>query len=753
MRTFQQAKAFAIGQHNSPTQSWHNLCQLFSRQCVGAGSFGASARLAFNAIPSAAKHTSWPPPPGSIAYYGHHDRGFGHAVFVVEAGFVWSNDILRRGGIDRVRWDVFQREWGLPYRGWITACPSGRLPISADQPTASFRQGGRVYASKLRFRQTDSDSVWNLQLALMDKGYSVGAGPTGTFGPHTLAACAAFQGAQGWRGHQADGIPGPTTIRRLGLLWVDDADAPSPPPDKRRRRANKKRVVEAVGVAGAGQPGELVVHGADLSHHNADPALIKARDAGLMFVYHKATEGTTVQDRKYPARRSAARKAGVAFGAYHFASPDRDDAVAEARAFIEYADPEAGDLAPALDMEVRGSERLEAWSSEFMAEVSRLLTRRGLRPSTRLVHYGPDDYGADYPYLRWVPRYNDANKPPAARFDIWQFSNGKLGRPRSFPGLPGAVDLNTMRAGLELDALLLRRIGEGDPTPDAVVARAKAAKGPSDAGGDLLACAHASLEFSDTPAQHTADIEKIFAHEKARGARWITGTEAGRGATNTNEELARIGRAHGYAVFLPSANTDCWVAVAEDFIEGQWTTGYIKVIGSSRDTGDPHRHAERGVVWVQFATSSYGTISVAAAHHLTHGRSPGAEQHDEPGDPVDHFAENKKLSKAIADWALERSAGRNLAFFGGDTNMGDKSADVFFGAPLTTLWDELKKWPDTGHGTIDVIASCDNDRRVIGKSCRALDDEELALHMDHFLVDGEFLVRPLRSGDQADRPR
>src|SRR5690349_10737349 len=54
---------------------------------------------------------------------------------------------------------------------------------------------------------------------------------------------------------------------------------------------------------GKGGGKDLVVHGADLSHHNADPALIKARDAGLKFVYHKATEGTTVRDPKYPARR------------------------------------------------------------------------------------------------------------------------------------------------------------------------------------------------------------------------------------------------------------------------------------------------------------------------------------------------------------------------------------------------------------------------------------------------------------------
>lgn len=223
MRTYEQAVAYAVRQHERPTNDWFRWCQKFSRQCVGANGFGDSARLAFNDVADRAKHRSVPPPPGSIAYYGFRDRGAGHAVFVVDGGFVWSNDIKRRGKIDRVQWDVFQGEWKLPFRGWIDWCPSGDLPISR-RPGAppTFRQGKKVYGSRMRFKQTNSDSVWNLQLALMTKGYSVGAGPTGNFGMHTVIACAAFQGARGWKGRRADGIPGRDTVRALGLVWVDE---------------------------------------------------------------------------------------------------------------------------------------------------------------------------------------------------------------------------------------------------------------------------------------------------------------------------------------------------------------------------------------------------------------------------------------------------------------------------------------------------------------------------------------------------
>jgi peptidoglycan hydrolase-like protein with peptidoglycan-binding domain len=59
--------------------------------------------------------------------------------------------------------------------------------------------------------------VYDLQNALIAKGYSIPAGPTGYFGTRTKQAVAEFQRSLGFRGDQADGIPGAQTLRRLGL--------------------------------------------------------------------------------------------------------------------------------------------------------------------------------------------------------------------------------------------------------------------------------------------------------------------------------------------------------------------------------------------------------------------------------------------------------------------------------------------------------------------------------------------------------
>jgi hypothetical protein len=180
-----------------------------------------SARDAFNRTAAEHRHTSSPPPAGSIAYYGFENIGAGHAVFVVSGGLVWSNDIVRSGHIDRVAWNVFESQWKLPYRGWIDSCPAGALPVQRGIEPTGYRQGKKVYASKMRPNQDDSDSIWNLQVALIARGFHFEHGPTAYYGNHTRACVTAFQQRQGWTGRGADGIAGPSTVGKLGLLWVE----------------------------------------------------------------------------------------------------------------------------------------------------------------------------------------------------------------------------------------------------------------------------------------------------------------------------------------------------------------------------------------------------------------------------------------------------------------------------------------------------------------------------------------------------
>lgn len=461
------------------------------------------------------------------------------------------------------------------------------------------------------------------------------------------------------------------------------------------------------------------VHGADISHHNTGVDLRKAKAAGLGFLYHKATEGSTVKDDQYIHRRAIAHSVGLPFGAYHFARPDSArDAIVEARAFLAYAKPKPGDLIPVLDLEVSGKlsqAGLKAWAKAFSDEVKR---ETGVLP----MIYSPWDLGL--PNLRWVPRYNNSNTPPKIEWDIWQFSNGVFGSPNSFPGL-GHVDLNTFHKGITLANIRIPA-KEPHPTPPPVVTP----PAPKAQRFDLM---HISGQFSDTADQHAADALAVFTRASKRNVAWITGTEGGSGSNTWIPELRAQARAHGYR-FFSHKSTDAWIAVRNDLVAGGWTTyvGPTIIPGKARD------HTAKKVISVGFDTHEFGRINVIATHYLTKGR-PSAKT----AEYRQHLAENKALATAIGEYAVKVGGGTSLVFFGGDTNIVDRTDDVFFGQPLTTAWDELKKWENTGHGNIDVIASYDGDTRARAAYIRALDDSEWFLNTDHWAVEAGYDIAPL----------
>ena len=227
MRTYAQAVAYAERQHLYPSDYVQRggLCQRFARSCVGAGPFGGSAISAWHSIPDEHKHSGFPRA-GGLAYYDKPHvqdwREFGHVVFVVEGGMVWSTDAKQYGRVNKVPYTWFKANWGMRYLGWIDWTPSGAInlkPVNTAGSAPAYRQGKKVYRSKMHLGQQNSDSVWNVSLALKARRYDVQASDDYTWG--LKSAVRRFQLAQGWKGSDADGIVGPMTARKLGLVWVN----------------------------------------------------------------------------------------------------------------------------------------------------------------------------------------------------------------------------------------------------------------------------------------------------------------------------------------------------------------------------------------------------------------------------------------------------------------------------------------------------------------------------------------------------
>ncbi len=90
----------------------------------------------------------------------------------------------------------------------------------------------------------------------------------------------------------------------------------------------------------------------DISHHNGNVDLNRARHAGIVAVIHKASQGIGMSDSKYEINRQKARAAGLLLGAYHFGT--KANGAAQADFFLSKADPDDQTLL-VLDYEPNGN--------------------------------------------------------------------------------------------------------------------------------------------------------------------------------------------------------------------------------------------------------------------------------------------------------------------------------------------------------------------------------------------------------------
>lgn len=102
-------------------------------------------------------------------------------------------------------------------RGASAAIVKARSPKKAPTGSTAPAPAATSGASRRSWDPQDGRLVYDLQNALIARGYSIPAGATGYFGTRTKLAVQQFQESLGFSGDQADGIPGPTTLRRLGL--------------------------------------------------------------------------------------------------------------------------------------------------------------------------------------------------------------------------------------------------------------------------------------------------------------------------------------------------------------------------------------------------------------------------------------------------------------------------------------------------------------------------------------------------------
>jgi GH25 family lysozyme M1 (1,4-beta-N-acetylmuramidase) len=214
-------------------------------------------------------------------------------------------------------------------------------------------------------------------------------------------------------------------------------------------------IVANVGLPAATAAATWPVKGIDVSKWQQTIDWAKVAASGKVdFAIIKATEGKKYVDPMFFTNAAGASAHGIAIGMYHVATPVKDvtDARAEADHFVAVASPEAGNVIPALDIELShvpntmSPSTLEAWTRAWLNRVTNTL---GVRPMiygsvTMFTNkLGNSTWFADHGFPLWLARWGALPSPLPANdwqghgWTFWQWDVSNAG---AIPGISTDID-------------------------------------------------------------------------------------------------------------------------------------------------------------------------------------------------------------------------------------------------------------------------------------------------------------------------
>jgi lysozyme len=179
----------------------------------------------------------------------------------------------------------------------------------------------------------------------------------------------------------------------------------------------------------------------DLSHHNTVASFQDAKLNGVVGVIHKATQGRSIVDAKYHARRERALTNGLLWGAYHFGV--KGNVELQVKNFLETVRPVNTDLL-VLDFEPNGEAGTMTLTEaeQFVSLVNEKTGRfPGLYSGQAFLRnkLGSNTTTVLKNCFLWIARYSSELPivPPAfPAFTFWQYTDGNAGdQPHQVPGI------------------------------------------------------------------------------------------------------------------------------------------------------------------------------------------------------------------------------------------------------------------------------------------------------------------------------
>ena len=189
------------------------------------------------------------------------------------------------------------------------------------------------------------------------------------------------------------------------------------------------------------------VRGVDVSAYQGEIDWGVLARQGIGFAYIKATEGSSMEDRRFRENWSDAGKTGLRIGAYHFFSFETGGQ-AQAQNFIDTVTAADGMLPPAVDVEPYGQFKdvTPAVLEELSVWLCAVEEQYGMKPViyTTAAYYDAVN-GAFPQYDIWI-RSVYGTPPKDVCWTFWQYSNRR--KLDGYAGDEQYIDMNVF-AGTE----------------------------------------------------------------------------------------------------------------------------------------------------------------------------------------------------------------------------------------------------------------------------------------------------------------
>lgn len=162
-----------------------------------------------------------------------------------------------------------------------------------------------------------------------------------------------------------------------------------------------------------------MLKGIDISHHNNLDSLLSKIDKPD-FCIIKATEGKTYNDPKFKHNIQICEERNIPIGFYHFARPENNSYLVEAKHFLDRIAPYIGKAIFALDWEEKALYYPSDWALHFLDYI---YAQTGVKPliycsawyTSKIADIAAADYGL------WVAHYTNQKKPNTGVYPFWAF--------------------------------------------------------------------------------------------------------------------------------------------------------------------------------------------------------------------------------------------------------------------------------------------------------------------------------------------